>query len=34
VLTALAGEVDSRVDADNRVVIDLNKRRARAAGPA
>lgn len=34
VLTALAGEVDSRIDADNRVVIDLNKRRADAAGAA
>lgn len=30
VLTALAGDVDSRVDTDNRVSIDLHKRRAAA----
>jgi serine/threonine-protein kinase RsbW len=28
VLSALAGDVDSRVDADQRVTIDLQKRRA------
>ena len=28
VLTALAGEVDSSVDADNRVVLSLHKRKA------
>ena len=32
VLTALAGEVDSSVDADDRVVLTLHKRRADGAG--
>ena len=32
VLTALAGEVDSSVDADSRVVLTLHKRRAEAGG--
>ena len=31
VLTALAGGVDARVDADNRVTIDLHKQRGAAA---
>ncbi len=34
VLSALAGEVDSSVDADNRVTLSLRKRRAELAGPA
>lgn len=33
VLSALAGEVDSRVDPDNRVTIDLQKRRLTTTGP-
>ena len=33
VLSALAGEVDSRVDPDGRVTIDLNKRRAAVGSP-
>jgi serine/threonine-protein kinase RsbW len=33
VLAALAGSVDSRVDGDNRVSIDLQKRRAAAGSP-
>jgi serine/threonine-protein kinase RsbW len=33
VLSALAGDVDSRVDSENRVTIDLQKRREFAAGP-
>jgi serine/threonine-protein kinase RsbW len=31
VLSALAGEVDSKVDADNRVTIELHKRRSAAS---
>ncbi len=34
VLTALAGEVDSSVDADRRVILSLRKRRAPLAGDA
>jgi serine/threonine-protein kinase RsbW len=34
VLAALAGDVDSRVDADQRVVVDLHKHRADASGAA
>ena len=34
VLTALAGEVDSSVDADSRVTLSLRKRRDDAAGSA
>jgi serine/threonine-protein kinase RsbW len=33
VLTALAGEVDSSVDADNRVTLVLHKRKADDVGP-
>lgn len=34
VLTALAGEVDSMVDADSRVVLTLRKRRAEGTAPS
>lgn len=34
VLSALAGDVDSRVDADSRVTIDLQKRRGATVAPA